>query len=163
MKQQRTWQDILFFLYKIAAVVLLVALAALMLQMQTTRDVAVTEIETSMSSLFSALEKGDANTLKRLYGLEGGAYDGWFLYTADSMMDVTEVLVVKVSDEAQLADVEAAVNERLSQQKTSFQGYGTNQTALLNHAAQVSRGDYYFFAVSEEIDAWEEAFLACVT
>lgn len=163
MKKQRTWQDILFFLYKIVVVVLLIALAAMMLRMQTTRDIEITELETSMSSLFSSLEKGDANTLKRLYGLEGGAYDGWFLYTAESMMDVTEVLVVKVSDESQMEDVEAAVNERLSQQKTSFQGYGTNQTALLNHAAQVSRGDYYFFAVSEEIDAWEEAFLACVT
>lgn len=155
--------DRLFLLGKVAAVVALIGLCALMLQLQTTKDVPVTDIETGMSSCLFALEEGDANTLKKLYGLDGSDYEGWFLYTSGSRMDVTEVLVVKVADADQLSAVEDAVNTRLAQQKHSFEGYGTNQTDLLNHASQQGKGLYFFFGVSEELDQWEEAFLSCIS
>lgn len=153
----------LFFCGKLLALAFLAALTALMLHLQTTKDVPVTEIQTALSGLLSGLEEGDANTLKRLYALDGSAYDGWFLYTSGSMMDVTEILVVKVSDTGQLSDIADAVNQRLSEQKHSFDGYGTNQMDLLNHASQQEKGNYYFFGVSEEIDQWEEAFLSCIS
>lgn len=159
--KQRT--DLLFFWGKLLALAALVGLTALMLHLQTTKDVPVSEIQTEMGDLLSALEEGDANTLKRLYALDGSAYDGWFLYTSGSMMDVTELLVVKVSDPDQLSEVEDAVNQRLDQQKHSFDGYGTNQMDLLNHASQQEKGSYYFFGVSKEIDQWEEAFLSCIS
>lgn len=155
--------DALFFLGKALSLVVLAGLITLTLQMQATKDISITGLREGLGSEISELEEGDANTLKRLYGLDGAEYEGWFLYTSGSMMDVTEVLVVKVRDEDQLSALETAANKRLEEQKNSFNGYGTNQMDLLNHGVLREKGRYFFFGVSEQIDQWEEAFLSCIS
>lgn len=59
-------------------------------------------------------------------------------------MSVNEILVVKVKDKSQVEDVEKAVEERLSTQKKSFEGYGVKQTRLLHSAIDETRGITYY-------------------
>ena len=85
-------------------------------------------------------------------------YAGTMLYIPDDVMSVNEILVVKVKDKSQVEDVEKAVEERLSTQKKSFEGYGVKQTRLLHSAIDETRGYYILLAVSKDADRIEAAF-----
>ena len=58
--------------------------------------------------------------------------------------------------------LEDAVRGRIENQLTVFRSYGTNQKALLDAAIVLRRGHYLFYAVGENAEAWEKAFLASV-
>lgn len=156
--------DILFLLIKILLMILLVAYVAMLFLQNTTKDVSIETIETTMEKIpaITELTQGDENTLREMFSLDASLCENALIYTSDSLMDVSEVLIVKVSDPSQLDTLETVVNQHLEEQKTAFDGYGTNQFDLLNDAIVMSKGNYFFYGVSEEIDKWEEAFLTCI-
>ena len=51
-----------------------------------------------------------------------------------------------------------AAQKRLDTQKESFEGYGVEQTKLLNDAVLENKGDYVILIVSEKAQAGDEAF-----
>ena len=102
--------------------------------------------------------KRQSQDLKKYYGLNANDYAGTMLYIPDDVMSVNEILVVKVKDKSQVEDVEKAVEERLSTQKKSFEGYGVKQTRLLHSAIDETRGYYILLAVSKDADRIEDAF-----
>ena len=75
-----------------------------------------------------------------------------------------------VSSAQELADeytakgknLEDAVDKRLEDQKRNFHGYGTDQEELLRNAIIMERGSYFFYAVSDQAEQWEEVFLSCI-
>ena len=74
-------------------------------------------------------------------------------------MDVNELLIVKLKDTSQSKAVESAIRQRLDTQLKSFEGYGAEQTALLEaHKLQV-KGNYIFFMVGDRAAAAQKAFL----
>lgn len=127
-------------------------------------DVSVDTIEQVMlrDTSVEELEKGDRNAVRRFYGLDGSRYDGFLFYKAASAMEVDELLIVKVKTEDQLSELEESIEERVETQKNSFEGYGAEQTALLNQYIETTKGNYIFFAVSEQAGDWQEKFLACI-
>ncbi|WP_346706579.1 DUF4358 domain-containing protein, partial [Merdimonas faecis] len=85
-------------------------------------------------------------------------YDGVALYIPNDVMSVNELLIIKLKDESQAEQVEAAAKERLKTQKTSFEGYGAKQTKLLESAVLDTKGEYVLLAVSENADEMAGAF-----
>ena len=73
-------------------------------------------------------------------------------------MDADELLVVKMKDEQQASAVEQAILQRQASQKASFEGYGAQQTALLNGYVLEIKGRYAFYAVSPYSQAWQSLF-----
>lgn len=105
----------------------------------------------------SSMKEGDNNALKRYLGLQ--SIDGdWAFYTAKSMMDVDELLIVHSEDDDSQKDVQRAVENRIATQKKTFNGYGTNQTMLLENAIVTQKGNYFFYAVGENAEKWEDVF-----
>ena len=97
--------------------------------------------------------------VKRFYGLNPGDYEGVVLYAPKDNMDVNELLIVKLKDTSQSKAVESAIRQRLDTQLKSFEGYGAEQTALLEaHKLQV-KGNYIFFMVGDRAAAAQKAFL----
>jgi hypothetical protein len=127
-------------------------------------DKSVDEIMASCESLIDleSAEKKGYQELKQYYGLNEGDLAGYAYYGPISMMDVTEVLIVKTVDSSQCEDIEDAIEKRLSEQKNNFSGYGTNQMDLLNHSVIKTKGNYVFFAVAENADEIEENFLKVI-
>lgn len=104
-----------------------------------------------------SMKEGDDNALKRYLGLQ--SIDGdWAFYTAKSMMDVDELLIVRFEDGDSQDDVQRAVESRIATQKKTFNGYGTNQTMLLENAIVTQKGNYLFYAVGENAEKWEDVF-----
>ena len=125
-------------------------------------DISLGEIEavTAPQLLQGEAQKADERMLRRLYRLNPSDYEEIVLYSPASNMGVEELLLVKLNDTAQTETVEAAVEARLAAQKQSFDGYGVEQTALLNNNAVTEvRGRYVLFAVGVNAQAIRQAFL----
>ena len=124
-------------------------------------DKSADQIENSMKKevKFEKMEKGDSKSLKRFYKLNANDYDGFILYTPQSTMDVNEVLIVKVKDKSQIESLEDSIDSRINYQLQSFSGYGPEQCALVNDYELKTKGDFVFFAVSENANQIKEAFL----
>lgn len=163
-QEQASLRHILFDVAEIVLIVFLAAYVAWIFLKDTSKDVDMNDIAATVAQecQLGDLEEGDANTLKRYFSLDGAEYEGYIVYTADSVMNVDELLIVKVSDSSQLGTLETVVNNRLEEQIRNFDGYGTNQSELLQNAIILERGDYFFYGVSENVEQWEDVFLSCI-
>ncbi|WP_195543492.1 DUF4358 domain-containing protein [Massiliimalia timonensis] len=127
-------------------------------------DKPISEIEEALlkEQSVASLHKGNANDLRRYYGLDETMFDGVTLYLSEATMEVDELLVVKMKSTDQTETVESAVEKRVEQQKESFEGYGAEQTALLsNHVLEI-KGQYVFFGVSKNAQLWESEFIQAI-
>lgn len=127
-----------------------------------TVDMAALETALQGDSTVTALTQGDRSDLSKTFGLDSAGYEACLLYSADNVMDVSELLVVKTSDPEQQAALMEAAETHLEELKTSWEHYGTNQYEILGNAVILQKGDCFFFGVSENIDQWKEEVLSCV-
>lgn len=127
-------------------------------------DKSLEEIETSITQeiKLDKMEKGNNKSLKRFYKLNANDYEDVILYTPKSTMDVNEVLIVKVKDKSQIESLEASIDSRINYQLQSFSGYGPEQCALVNDYELKTKGDFVFFAVSENAEEIKELFLESI-
>lgn len=95
------------------------------------------------------LQAEDELTLRARYGLENTDYDEMVYYGPVTNMDVEELLVLKLSDSGKLSAVKEAFESRIAYQKSCFDGYGTDQTGILNRAQFILRGQYACLIVSD--------------
>ena len=151
-----------YFSYiKIALVVLLL----LFIVIDVKRDAeSHSDINTVAAQVAKAADVGKESyaqerMIKRFYSLNPKEYEGAVLYAPKDNMDVNEIFIVKLKDKSQSETVEEAVQKRLETQLKSFEGYGAEQTALLEaHKLQV-KGNYIFFMVGDRAAAAQKAFL----
>ena len=145
---------------KYLMVIALIAYVVFLISREGNNTASVDTIEKNITKSVSVkgMKKATAQDLKKYYGLNANDYDGTMLYIPDDVMSVNEILVVKVKDESQVESVESAVEERLSTQKKSFEGYGVEQTKLLRSAIEESKGYYVLLAVSKDADRIDAAF-----
>ncbi len=156
-----SWKLLLIEILKWALLLLLIGL--LLLQMGQGKQ-SRTSFEDMTAAVLdgldlSQMQPADHQMLRRLYGLNPGDYEGCLLYYPTTNMGAAELLLVKLRDPAQQAAVETAVQSRLTAQKTSFDGYGIEQMALLEGSVLELRGGYVLFIVHPEADAVRQAFL----
>ena len=105
------------------------------------------------------MAEAENQMVKRLYGLDPVNFEGCTLYYPRTNMDAEELLVIKLKDVSQQAEVKAAIEARLQSQKDVFDGYGVGQTDLLTNYSVIDvRGNYVLFAVSKTCDAAHKAF-----
>ncbi len=107
----------------------------------------------------SAMVKADNQMVKRLYGLDPASFEGCVLYYPNTNMMAEELLILKLSDTAQQQSVRAAIEARVETQKTTFDGYGVEQYALLTENCIIDiRGNFVLFVVNADCDAAQKAF-----
>lgn len=156
------WKVSFLELARWLAVALTVVLLFGLVANTSSRDVPLRELEEKTAPLLleGEAQRADDRMLRRLYGLNPSDYAEIVLYYPASNMGVEELLLVRLQDPKQAEAVESAVQARLSAQKQSFDGYGIEQTALLNNNTVLQvRGSYVLFAVSVNAQAIRQAFL----
>ena len=120
---------------------------------------AVREAVTARMDLTNVLE-ADNQMIRRLYGLDIAAYDDCILYYPATNMGAEELLIVRLASVDQAQTVQSAIEARLQTQKNTFDGYGVEQTDLLNnHAVVEVRGNYVLFVVGQTAEQVRQAFL----
>ena len=140
----------------VLSVLVLAGLMVLFLYQKPPKDIALGDIEKVFLEEYSidGMEKAGDMRMKRAFGLNAADFEEYLYYTPDNTMSVNELLIVKLRDESQADNVLSAMESRLNTQKKNFDGYGTNQTDLLNHAKVFGEGRYVCFLVSEDVDGW---------
>ena len=108
------------------------------------------------------VQEGDNQMVKRLYGLDPAEYDGVLLYYPTTNMGAQELLLVKLKDVSQQEAVAAAVENRVTTQKNSFEGYGVEQFDMLERSITEVRGNYVLLIVAKDPDPVRAAFLAAL-
>lgn len=156
-KQLEQLKQYRYLIVQVGAVLVLAIFIVCLLWDNTPDTVLLSTIEESLEQTEAFpgnMQKGDSIHIRRLYGINVNDYPEVFSYIPENSMDVDELLLVHVADSDQIQTIKSAMEARLSSQKTSFDGYGTDQTELLNNATIKSRGNYVWFAVGKNHINW---------
>ena len=123
-------------------------------------EVAEAVVETiDMENMLEA----DNQLIKRFYGLDPASFEGCILYYPTTNMMAEEVLIVKLKDMSQQAQVRAAIEKRIETQKSTFEGYGVEQFELLTNNAVIEvRGNFILFIVNADSAEAQKAFLKAI-
>ncbi len=148
---------------KWALLAALIVYTVLVVRMNAARDVDFSVIRSAMAAApgLSGLNTLDENGFQERLGASPAGCEGWLMIGSDEIMDVSELMIAK-GDAAVLDGLEDAVQKRLEAQLAVFRSYGVNQKDLLEGATVLRRGNYLFYAVGEDADRWQDAFLACI-
>lgn len=146
---------------KFVLVILLCIFIFCILQTNKTNNISLERMEELLVNSVdtSLMTKCDDLALKKYYGLNTNDYEEFIYYKPSSSMDVDELLVIKVKNENQIQIIENSINSRLNKQKKSFEGYGIEQTKLLNEYVFKIKGKYIFFAVSKDVQILKKSFI----
>lgn len=102
--------------------------------------------------------KSNSQMVKKIFGLNDAEYEGIVYYQGSGVMDVSELLIVKLKSDSQADTVEKAMQGRVEAQIQNFTNYGTNQIDLLKSYEIRVVGNYCFYAVSENASQLREIF-----
>ncbi len=143
--------------------ILILLLLAVVLYTQINNPSSKTPIEEVQASTIagldmSSMEEAPNRIFKRNYGLNASDYDGVVYYTGVNSLDVDEILIVKLADDAQSEELTEAINDRLETLKNSFENYGVDQYALLNASVLDVRGNYLLYVVHPEAVTADQGF-----
>lgn len=104
------------------------------------------------------MEESTNRMFKKFYGLNANDYEGVVLYTPLTNMNAEEILIIKLKDSSQGEAVSEAVNSRLETQKSSFEGYGVEQYALLEDHVLDVQGNYVLYIVHKDANKADQIF-----
>ena len=143
----------------IAALLAVIAVTHVSVQRRSQADPqAVLDAVTAKLDL-SLMQKGDTQMVKRLYGVDPADYEFCALWYPVTNMGADELLLVKLPEGADTQALEDGVKARLETQKTTFEGYGPAQYALLTeHSVAEPAGNFFLFLVSANDEAAVNAF-----
>lgn len=127
--------------------------------------------DVSMNKISAALEQVSGVTdlsepgvsgLRRFYQIDENDIDSYFFRKAASPMSVDEVLVVKANSSSEAGAYLEAAQAHLESQKNIFEGYGTDQMALLGEASVEKRGAYVWYFCGENAQELRQALLSMI-
>ena len=127
--------------------------------------------DVSMDKISAALEQVSGVTdlsepgvsgLRRFYQIDENDIDSYFFRKAASPMSVDEVLVVKANSSSEAGAYLEAAQAHLESQKNIFEGYGTEQMALLGEASVEKRGAYVWYFCGENAQELRQALLSMI-
>lgn len=149
---------------KAAMVLFLAAYLGFLYFSDYAKNIPMDNISASMEkeTAVTDLQKQSLTDLRRFYQIDGNETDGWFFYKAASPMAVEEVFIVKGRDKKQTDALLENAQKHLTEQKNIFEGYGTDQMALLNEATVESRGRYVYYLCGEAAPQLRKLFLSLI-
>ena len=154
----------LHIIIKSGLVIFLAAYLTILYTSDSARNVPMDTIAQSMEqdSEITSLNQETRTDLKHYYQTDDRSIDGYFFYKAASPMAVEEICIMKARDSAQAAALLESANSHLSSQKQVFEGYGTDQMALLNNAVTGKKGNYVYYICGASAQKWRSAFLSLI-
>lgn len=145
-------------------VLFLVAYLGLLYTSDSARNISMDTISQSMETdtTITTLEKQDRSDLKRYYQTDEKNVDGYLFYKSPSPMSVDEIFIVKASDREQANQLLENAEAHLAGQKQIFEGYGTDQMALLGEAIVEKKGNYVYYICGKSAGEWRTYFLSLI-
>ena len=122
------------------------------------------EVFESVSKTFdiSALSKQKNKKFSEEFSLPFEKYESVLYYASSSIMEVRELLIVKLRDTADKDELFAAVEKRTEEKTKLFEGYAPNEAELLKNYILTEKDGFVFFAVCDDTAKASAAFKSAV-
>ena len=104
------------------------------------------------------MTKESEQSALELFNLPPDKTEGVVFYANESVMDVSELLIVKLVDENDGAEFREAIEKRVEEQRTLYQKYAPKQYALLTNSIIAVSGNAVFYCTAENADELYEIF-----
>lgn len=101
----------------------------------------------------SDLVKVKKNKIKEEFGVDFTTVDSCVYYASESVMNVSEMLIIKLKEGVNADKTMNIISERLSKKQNLFEGYAPEQSALLEEAVLKKHKGFVFYCVGEDADA----------
>lgn len=162
-RRKRAWNQ--FDIIQLLIMAGLLAFIIVMLASSGSKVVPMNEIKAAMEGepSIAELSPKTVQDAAEIMSFDAASVDEGIYYRVDDVMNVNELLIVRVEDDDNRESVIEAVSQYLEAKKNSFEGYGTDQFGLLSAAVMTEKGEYFFFGVSEHVLEWESRFLNCIS
>lgn len=149
---------------KTAMVVFLVGYLGILYNSDNARNVPVEQLAQVLEQdqSITSLNQEGRTDLKHYYQTDDRDLDGYFFYKAASPMAVEEICIMKARNHGQADSLLESAQAHLSSQKQVFEGYGTDQMALLNNAIVGKKGNYVYYMCGADAQSWRSAFLELI-
>lgn len=139
---------------RLSELVGVVCLIAFIIFVSSEREVSKADPELISQQVYSAvntegLTKRNSLFFKNKYKINTDGFEYLLCYSSDSVMDVRELIVIKLGSES-YKSTEQAIREVLSQKQKLYDSYAPEQSALLNSAVLVYEKGYLLLAIGED-------------
>ena len=85
-------------------------------------------------------------------------YDGIYFAKSDDVMDVREILIIKLKENQSAEDAIKKIEKRVSAKQTLFEGYAPEQSAMLKNYVLRQKAGFIFYCVLKESETAVSAF-----
>ena len=103
----------------------------------------------SAASQMKKLKKCKAVKFKREFGFSADEFESVIYYGSSDVMEVRELLIVRVKDASQTKPLTQAITSRIEEKAGLFKGYAPKQSAMLDSYVLEEKGGFVLFAVCD--------------
>lgn len=90
------------------------------------------------------------NKIKEEFGIDFQDVDSCAYYASDSVMNVEELLVIKLKEGAKADFITEKIEKRVKDKQVLFEGYAPEQSAMLKNYVLFYQKGFIFYAVCDE-------------
>lgn len=96
----------------------------------------------------SKMSKKSKNETAKTFEIDTDKAEGIVYYSNDNIMDVSEILIVKLKNPSDAKEFESAVEKRVTNQENLFKNYAPEQYALLQESIIETDGNVLFYCTA---------------
>ena len=118
------------------------------------------ELEASFADALTAggMARQTRRAAEDRFGLPPEKTAGVVYYANESVMDVSELLIVLVQDPAETAGIRQSILAHIEEQKALYRSYAPAQYALLENSVVAVSGNAVFYCTAENADELHDRF-----
>lgn len=136
---------------EIACVVILLLFIVLITNQNKISDAKPKDVYDKVCSAVNVegLKKSKNEKFKKEFGFGTNEFEKVYYLSSDSVMDVREILVVKLREDSPTDDLMESIEKRVEDKGTLFKGYAPEESALLEKSIVEKKDGFILFVVSE--------------
>lgn len=145
---------------EIICIVILVVFIGILSKEETASDKTVGEVAKAVSSAvdIKGLKKMSELQIKKELSLSADSYDGIYFIKSDEIMDVREIIIIKLKEGQSSDEAVEKIKKRVEEKQTLFEGYAPEQSAMLQNYSLKQKAGFIFYAVTSENETALSAF-----
>lgn len=139
-------------IFEIICVVLLICFIFFISREEPYSDKSVRDVVDAVSAEINIeeLKSYKKNKIQEEFDIEFQDIDSYAYYASDSVMNVEELLVIKLKEGAKADNITEKIEQRVKDKQVLFEGYAPEQSAMLKNYVLIYQKGFIFYAVCDE-------------
>ena len=145
---------------EIICIVILVVFIGVLSKEETVSDKTLKEVSAAVTATIDTkgLKKQKEMHIKKELSLTAESFDGIYYIKSEDIMDVREILIIKLKENQTSDEAIEKIEKRLKNKQTLFEGYAPEQSAMLKDYCLKQKAGFIFYAVHNDKETALSAF-----